>query len=113
MAIFSKVSFHDQEGAAAAPAPHSLNIDSWTEQVAQSIGSMSLSSPTGALGAPAPLSIPLDQSLESSRGNTTAQVIASDRPHREPVRRDSLQRRETLLRGKEGSRKRQRWENGS
>ena len=35
------------------------------------------------------------------------------RPHREPMRRDSLNRREALLRGKEGSRRRTRWENGS
>lgn len=30
---------------------------------------------------------------------------------REPIRRDSLKRRELLLKGKEGSRRRQRWEN--
>ncbi|TKA50820.1 hypothetical protein B0A49_12736, partial [Cryomyces minteri] len=30
---------------------------------------------------------------------------------REPIRRDSLKRREALLKGKEGSRRRQRWEN--
>ncbi|KAL9104786.1 MAG: hypothetical protein Q9187_008861, partial [Circinaria calcarea] len=33
-------------------------------------------------------------------------------PRQEPLRRDSLKRREALLKGKEGSRRRQRWENG-
>lgn len=32
---------------------------------------------------------------------------------REPIRRDSMKRREALLKGKEGSRRRQRWENGA
>lgn len=31
---------------------------------------------------------------------------------REPLRRDSLKRREALIKGKDGSRRRQRWENG-
>jgi hypothetical protein len=31
---------------------------------------------------------------------------------KEPGRRDSQKRREALLKGKEGSRRRQRWENG-
>lgn len=33
-------------------------------------------------------------------------------PRRPPSRRDSLRRREALLKGKEGSRQRRRWENG-
>lgn len=36
-----------------------------------------------------------------------------DKGARELVRRDSLKRREALLKGKEGSRRRQRWENGA
>jgi hypothetical protein len=31
---------------------------------------------------------------------------------RESVRKDSMKRREALLKGKDGSRRRQRWENG-
>jgi hypothetical protein len=30
-----------------------------------------------------------------------------------PVRKDSMKRRDALLKGKEGSRRRQRWENGA
>jgi CHASE1-domain containing sensor protein len=33
-------------------------------------------------------------------------------PRNEPMRPDSLKRREALLKGKEGSRQRRRWENG-
>lgn len=33
-------------------------------------------------------------------------------PERKLVRRDSMERREALLKGKEGSRQRRRWENG-
>lgn len=36
----------------------------------------------------------------------------SEAVKRPPSRRDSLRRREALLKGKEGSRRRQRWENG-
>lgn len=39
----------------------------------------------------------------------TARVVYR---RREPVRPDNLKRREELLKGKEGSRRRQRWENG-
>jgi hypothetical protein len=49
------------------------------------------------------LSIPLDVSP----------LAKEARPRKEPLRRDSLKRREALLRGKEGSRRRQRWENGT
>ncbi|KAI9888164.1 MAG: hypothetical protein M1823_000099 [Watsoniomyces obsoletus] len=41
----------------------------------------------------------------------TAAATTAYPPRREPLRRDSLKRREALLRGKEGSRRRQRWEN--
>jgi hypothetical protein len=49
------------------------------------------------------LSIPLDARTENASG---------DAKRKEPLRRDSLKRREALLKGKEGSRRRQRWENG-
>ena len=47
------------------------------------------------------LSVPLD-----------APTAARSVPHRTIIRRDSLERREALLKGKEGSRQRRRWENG-
>jgi hypothetical protein len=39
-------------------------------------------------------------------------TLTPDYPARKLVRRDSLDRREALLKGKEGSRQRRRWENG-
>ena len=72
--------------------------------------------PTPAVGTAAEtLTIPLDHVPESvpkvahpepNEGNGA--------PKRRPVlRRDSMNRREALLKGKEGSRRRHRWENGS
>ena len=42
----------------------------------------------------------------------TPVIVSADVPRRTIVRRDSLERREALLKGKEGSRQRRRWENG-
>jgi len=47
------------------------------------------------------LTIPLDKHDEAKDA----------RPRKEPLRRDSLKGREAFLKGKEGSRRRQRWEN--
>jgi len=63
---------------------------------------------------------PVAQSTSPSVGKTVTLTIPLDkhdevkeaRPRKEPLRRDSLKGREALLRGKEGSRRRQRWENG-
>lgn len=56
------------------------------------------------------LTIPLDEELATSskvegpaRRNSSGRTI---------LRRDSMKRREALVKGKEGSRRRQRWENG-
>ena len=48
------------------------------------------------------LSVPLD-----------GPSVAGSTPRRTIIRRDSLERREALLKGKEGSRQRRRWENGT
>lgn len=84
-------------------------------------------------GASIPLSIPLDDPMPAPERRTTETstarvrlVARSDAPaaetaqkvpavsfrRREPLRRDSLKRREALQKGKDGSRRRQRWENG-
>lgn len=57
------------------------------------------SSPKLVRGTSVRISVPLDV-----RPTTT--------PARKLVRRDSLERREAFLKGKEGSRQRRRWENG-
>lgn len=119
-----------------APASNltSRDISAWTEQAAASIQSLDLSdstvhvqslhaSSTAVRGTSTALSIPLDDPVTT----TTTKPEASPRVkiadpskelnttgyrRREPIRRDSLKRRESLLKGKEGSRRRQRWENG-
>lgn len=84
-------------------------------------------------GASIPLTIPLDdptpapehRTTEASTARTrlvarstapaaetTQKVPAVSFRSREPLRRDSLKRREALQKGKDGSRRRQRWENG-
>lgn len=48
--------------------------------------------------------------IDDAQEDTAPSRLA--RASREPRRRDSLKRREALLKGKEGSRRRQKWENG-
>ena len=62
-----------------------------------------------ARGTSVKLSVPIDESTSkvSAHGTTTTTY-----PSRKLARRDSLDRREALLKGKEGSRQRRRWENG-
>ncbi|CRG92792.1 hypothetical protein PISL3812_09859 [Talaromyces islandicus] len=110
-----------------------LDISAWTEQAAASIQSLDLSDSTVQIqalhasssavrGTSNALSIPLDDPVTtkpeasprvkiadpSSQGGLNT---ATSYRRREPIRRDSLRRRESLLKGKEGSRRRQRWEN--
>lgn len=53
------------------------------------------------------ISVPLDAT--SRPAATTTRVYTE----RKILRRDSIERREALLKGKEGSRQRRRWENGN
>src|SRR5207244_10130473 len=77
-------------------------------------------SPTTAR-APAELNIDLDAPLVEDGGATDgagAAPASAPRAMRDPRRaelgrRDSLKRREALLKGKAGTRRRQRWENGT
>ena len=67
---------------------------------------------------PAGLVISLDESAVPKKDvafsvqHGDGDVDAGLRPQRKLLRRDSLERREALLKGKEGSRQRRRWENG-
>jgi R3H-associated N-terminal domain len=93
------------------------SAEAWTEQVTETLRSVDLSaaavrrSPGGTSVA---LSVALDARRESEaiRDHGTRHGHPTDRGS-EPVRRDSLKRREALLKGKEGSRQRRRWENGT
>ncbi|PLB50577.1 hypothetical protein P170DRAFT_508743 [Aspergillus steynii IBT 23096] len=115
-------------------------ISAWTEQATASLENLTItetvpaaqnaacaeSTPAGGAlrGATVSLSIPLDDPIptadhQSTTGarflgrpsNQTQQVPTVSFRRREPLRRDSLKRREALLKGKDGSRRRQRWEN--
>lgn len=123
-------------------SPHQANlttqqahaISSWTEQATESLESLSISGThenSTAGGAAnvtprqtsAPLLIPIDDEQLPNAGVAarvrpatkveTQRVIPSAYGRRETLHRDSLKRRDALLKGKEGSRRRQRWENGS
>ena len=92
----------------------------WTEQATEALRLVHLSAgATQGLpgGLSVPLGAPLDERYESGTHeavglNGSRQVHTTCRPS-EPIRRDSLKRREALLKGKEGSRQRRRWENGT
>lgn len=87
----------------------SLNIEVWAEETTRAVGALSLNPPIRTRLSPEALTIPLEESEASRQEND----ISARPPRREPVRRDSLNRREALLKGNEGSRRRKRWENGS
>ncbi|KAL4812645.1 R3H-associated N-terminal domain-containing protein [Aspergillus spinulosporus] len=105
-------------------------ISAWTEQAAASLEELTItdSAPTSAenatlRGTTVPLSIPLDDPVPATEGaaprvkilgqstEEARKIPAVSFRRREPLRRDSLKRREALLKGKDGSRRRQRWEN--
>ena len=98
MAIYPKASAPDTS------PPYAINIEAWTEEATQSLSAVSLS-PGSVPGTGVSIAIDLDD----RRADDTS---SGYRPRREPLRRDSLKRREALLKGKEGSRRRVRWENG-
>ncbi|CAI6337149.1 unnamed protein product [Periconia digitata] len=111
------MAIHSPEHTAEAQP---IDIESWTEQATAALTTVAISAPEPA-EAPAAtaLQIPLDDAT------TTTSVRFSERPaaastaakqggqykRQEPFRRDSQKRREALLKGKEGSRRRTRWEN--
>lgn len=119
MAIYPKANHYAQNGAPNASPPQPINIEAWTEEATQSLNAVSLGSAGVVPGTSETLAIDLDEPIPHKQdgvsGNTRRADDASSgyRPRREPLRRDSLKRREALLKGKEGSRRRTRWENGS
>ena len=112
MAILPKVAFHEQSPA------QSVDIEAWTDHTAEALNAISISSPQTLRGTTASLAIKLDENyatkgMEAKRDERFAnETNPSFTPYREPLRRDSLKRRDALLKGKEGSRQRRRWENG-
>ena len=122
----------------AVPPPPSLDheraasIEAWTEQATEALRSVSLNpAATPAQqrilrpGTSVRLSIPpggtrrptttlSDSDNESASALTRRQRTTTNNAYgrQVPIRRDSLKSREALLKGKEGSRQRRRWENG-
>lgn len=100
--------------APATPAEHvagAIDIETWTLSALQSLSVSPVARGTGT-----PLSIPLDENAAKKSSvsiqDPQARSTAITPPPRPLSRRDSLRRREALLKGKEGSRQRRRWENG-
>lgn len=92
-------------------------VEAWTvSQAADVLAATSISSPTPSRlprGSSVKLDIPLDVSALDDEPPRPAKPenVHTVYKRREPIRRDSLKRREALLKGKEGSRQRRRWEN--
>ncbi|KAI1382405.1 hypothetical protein F4677DRAFT_401850 [Hypoxylon crocopeplum] len=93
----------------AIPSSGGVDIEAWT---ISALESLSVSPATHGTGTP--LSIPLDEPLKKvsvTVQDPRAKSTATTPPPRPLSRRDSQRRREALLKGKEGSRQRRRWEN--
>ncbi|KAJ5144885.1 hypothetical protein N7448_002277 [Penicillium atrosanguineum] len=102
-------------------------ISAWTEQASASLENLTLSesrlegtpsrpSRSGLQGASVPISIPLDDEppvtpsrVKIASAETRPPTVSFRR--REPLQLDSSKSREAVLKGKDGSRRRQRWEN--
>lgn len=101
----------DLPGATANPSSSGVDVEAWTISALESLNVASVARGTGI-----PLSFPVEDSLnkvfvtiQDSRTKSTAIT-----PPQHPLaHRDSQRRREALLKGKEGSRQRRRWENGT
>ncbi len=112
-----------------------VDIEAWTVAALESLSVTPVARGTGAA-----LSIPLDGGDHAAspsngngngngNGNTPAEMklrgtavafgdddafgASITPPRRPPSRRDSMRKRDMLLKGKEGSRQRRRWENGT
>lgn len=109
--------------APGTPAPHNapntgIDIDAWTIAALQS-----LNVSPAARGIGSPLAIPIDQRIvRTPVKDAQPKAVKFDGnrspspptpPRRPTSRRDSMVKREALLKGKEGSRQRRRWENSA
>lgn len=136
MAIHPELRSQGPQGHLSPQQNHA--ISAWTEQAAASLQGLTISGSrdepisivdsttarTGLRGASVSLAIPLDDDVPVTDAQSSSRVKVVGRSgepqqtrsvtfrRREPIRRDSLRRREALLKGKDGSRRRQRWENG-
>ncbi|KAF2835220.1 hypothetical protein M501DRAFT_999248 [Patellaria atrata CBS 101060] len=106
------MAIHPSNPTPAQSTPSAAQIEAWTEQAAVALAGITISAPP--IPTPVALEIPLDAHERQQR--IAPAPIANDIldgyvKRKEPLRRDSLKRREALKMGREGSRRRQRWEN--
>ena len=115
----SKVKAFAHVEYSAPPRNQTINVGAWAEQVTLSLDAGSLPAPQSSRGNVASLVIPIDEQPRLKPADAVENILQTHTPHtlarprHEPLRRDSLKRREALAKGHEGSRRRQRWENGS
>lgn len=121
MAIYSAVPPPPEHGSETNPTTHpqqqstsvtnsAIDIDAWTVSALESLSVSPI-----ALGTGTPLAIPLDGETKvkiERTSNVTFTETPITPPRRPLSRRDSQRTREMLMKGKEGSRQRRRWENG-
>ncbi|MCJ1383968.1 hypothetical protein MMC17_007082 [Xylographa soralifera] len=88
-----------------------INIEAWTAEATASLQAVTLVDPASVRATSAPLAIGLDEHAKASNRSAADNDDPEAAPRRKLLRRDSLDRRNALLKGKEGSRRRQRWEN--
>lgn len=96
-----------------------VDVAAWTQNAIQAMNGLSLHSDPAkpTQGTAVGISIPLDD--EHGKGTANGEGITAGQAVREGYvlrrkssQRDSMRRRDALLKGKEGSRQRRRWENG-
>lgn len=115
----SKVKAFTHVEHSASPRNQAVNVGAWADQVTLSLNVGSLPVPQSSRGNVASLVIPIDEQPRLQPVDRVENVVHTNTPHtgtlprHEPLRQDSLKRREALAKGHEGSRRRQRWENGS
>lgn len=112
MAVYPRINADAPSNHSTATPAQPIDVEAWTEQATKSLNALTIVS-RGARGTSVSLAIDLDDYLGKKQEAEAEDTTRVYRPRREPLRRDSLKRREALLKGKEGSRRRTRWENGS
>ncbi|EME44036.1 hypothetical protein DOTSEDRAFT_71739, partial [Dothistroma septosporum NZE10] len=105
----------------ATPATSIERVEAWTaadtvSEVADALGATLISADSlrAVRGTHVTIDIPLDErpaAVQDTPPRPRIEAVHTVYKRREPIRRDSQKRREALLKGKEGSRRRQRWEN--
>lgn len=109
------MAIHPELASASSPPSDPIErVEAWTVSLSQAtdaLAATSISSPPSH--APrVTIEIPLDeQALREEHPKPRREAVHTVYKKREPIRRDSVKRREALLKGKEGSRRRHRWEN--